>query len=999
MTEDREPRLQRLEDAIEAFLNRDASVSGEDLLAENEELADLIQPMLAGEDAGEEADGVAAGATVVLAGESQGLSGEGADYLRRIGELDVVREIGRGGMGIVFEAVDPSLKRRVAVKIMPRAPGMSASSIVRFRREAELAASLKHQSIVPVHSFGETADEFYLSMALLEGASLASVLKQLARAYSTGGDLSIPRAGIPASAVVRARSLAIEQSFPEVAITADASATSHVTAMVEVLRVVSDALAQAHQRGVIHRDVKPANILIDAAGHAFLTDFGLACVLDDPHVTQAGASPGTPQYMAPEQVNASHGDLSPATDVFALGVTLYEALTLTNAFPGDSLVSILYSVTTHEPVNAQTINPAVPADLVAILQRALEKDPADRYPSAREFSDDLAAFLRGDPVSVRSLSFGARMLRRSRREPWKVSALLLLVFGLPVVVGLAIAAGQRDPQSEVGEQVLGDRWLDTELTHGFREAGEGDVDASRAHFKAILARYPESAAAIAGLSVLARRQGDRQALRVLDLHASIVASSPALLRRRATLLARLDDPAAREAAGGLPEDPVDFDAFLDGYALLELGHSGVAGTFRVARQKLHRAIVTADRPRPLYYFEWLHAAAHDGDEEDVTSAIAAIERLWPDDPTGQFWVAFAYNSLGMGTEARRALEHALQVDPAFQPAYVNLAKILRHMGRNDEALKLMRAKLAEAPRPAEVREQIAMTLFKLRRVDEALAEFESALEAHPDVWQLRGSYATTLMLCNRIAEAEEQLRKVVAQRPSNMSVLFSLATAQMRLRKVAEARTNLETVVSRQPLPAAYYSLGIACGAMSDAAAAKAAYENCIALDETHARAMVNLANLHFRAGEMGEAESLLRRAIVADPKLLPARRTLLRILDPRPSDAVVMCRDWAEHMPRSPEPLRYLAQSIVRCKDKSMLAEAMAAATKANQLTKQKDGPTLHALAAVQLATGDAATAKATVTQALTLLDPKDRFTPYYQQQMQATLQQCDAVLKKGGK
>lgn len=995
MTEDREPRLQRLEDAIEAFLNRDASVSGEDLLAENEELADLIEPMLANEEAGA-ADG---DATLVLSGESQGLSGETAGYIRRIGELDVVREIGRGGMGIVFEAVDPSLKRRVAVKIMPRAPGMSASSIVRFRREAELAASLKHQAIVPVHSFGETADEFYLSMALLEGASLASVLKQLARAYSIGDDLEIPRSGIPAAAVVRARNEAIEQSFPDAAGTADASSTSHVHAMVTVLQVVSDALAEAHQGGVIHRDVKPGNILIDAAGHAFLTDFGLACVLDDPHVTQAGASPGTPQYMAPEQVNSSHGALSPATDVFALGVTLYEALTLTSAFPGDSLVSILYSVTTHEPVNAQTINPAVPVDLVAILDRALAKEPADRYPSAREFSDDLAAFLRGDPVSVRPLSFGARLVRRSRREPWKASALLLLVLGLPVMIGLAIAAGKRDPEAEVGEQVLGDRWLDTELTHGFREAGEGDVEASRAHFDAILARYPESAAAVAGLSVLARRQGDREALDVLQQHASIVASSPALLRRRATLLARLGEPAARAAGGGLPEDPVDFDAFLDGYALLELGHSGVVGKFSGARQKLHRAIVTADRPRPLYYFEWLHAAAHDGDGEDVTSAIAAINRLWPDDPTGQFWVAFAYNSLGRGKAAQRALEHALHIDAGFQPAYVNLAKVLRHMGRSDEALQLMRDKLAESPRPAEVREQIAMTLFKLRRFDESLAEFESALVAHPDVWQLRASYATTLMLCNRIADGEQQLQTVVALRPDNMSLLYSLATAQLRLRKFADARANLETVVARQPLPAAFFSLGIACSAMSDSVGAVAAYKNCIALDETHAKAMVNLANQQFRAGDAGPAEAMLRRAIAADPTLLPARRTLLRVLDSRPADAVVLCRDWAEHMPQSAEPLRFLAQSIVRCEDKELLAEALAAATKANQQTEQKDGPTLHALAVVQLAMGDAVKAKATATRALTLLDPKDRFTPYYRQQMQATLQQCGAVLEKEGK
>lgn len=1009
MTEDREPRLQRLEDAIEAFLNRDATASGEDLLAKHEDLADLIEPMLAADGAaGSDAAGGDQDKTVVLPPDGAAGDVAAGDLVRpelregtlpRIGELDVVREVGRGGMGIVFEAIDPNLKRRVAVKIMPRAPGMSASSIVRFRREAELAASLNHRAIVPVHSFGETDDEFYLSMALLEAAPLSAMLKSIARGYRTSGKLEIPATGVLPDATWRARAELIARSFPDVTVAAPEQTTSHIREMATVLREVADALAQAHERGVIHRDVKPANILIDAEGRPFLTDFGLACVLDDPHVTQLGVSPGTPQYMAPEQVNASHGSLSPATDVFALGVTLYEALTLTCAFPGDSLVSILYSVTTREPVDARSLNPAVPMDLVAIMQRAMEKKPADRYPSAREFADDLDAFLRGDQVSVRPLSFGARMVRRARREPWRASALLLLILGLPVVIVLAVVAGQREPEAQVGEQVLEDRWLDTELTHGWREAGEGDVDASRAHFEAILARHPDSAAAVAGLSVLARRRGDRQALGVLEKHFAIVAGSPALLRRRATLLERLGDPAAREAAGGLPTDPVDFDAFLVGYALLELGHSGKAGKFTEARQKLHRAIVTADRPRPLYYFEWLHAAAHDQHEEDVTGAIAAIKRLWPDDPTGRFWIAFAHNALGDGSAAKRALEHALAVEPTFQPAYINLAKILRHMGRSDEALELMRAKLPDASRPAEVREQIAMSLFKLRRVDEATEEFRDAIAAHPDRWQLRASYATMLMLGGNFPEAEKLMQTVVAERPDNMTLRYSLASAQLRQRKLPEARNNLETVVAQQPLASAYYDLGVACSGLADFVAAKEAYRNCVALDGAHARAMVNLANLLFRTGEVKEAEEYLRKAVVADPKLLPARRTLLRVLDGRPQEAAALCRDWAKHMPASAEPLRYLAQSLVRCDDEELLEEAMRAATDANALTGSKDGPTLHALAVVQLAMGDAQKAKATVTRAMGLLDPGDRFTPYYKQQMQATLAQCEAARKREGK
>lgn len=987
MTDDKEPRLRRLEDAIEAFLDRDQTASGEDLLANNEELADLIRPML---DHGTH-DALAQDsfdATPVAGLRDVGRSGE---VIRRIGDLDVIREIGRGGMGIVFEAVDRLLKRRVAVKIMLRAADMSASSIVRFRREAELAASLSHPSIVPVHALSETGDEFYLSMGLIESASLADVLSALRRGHD-GPDAS----SITPQVFDDAVDDAIHSRFADAAAVERVRGKSHILAVVELLRQVADALTHAHQKGIIHRDVKPANILIDGAGRAFLTDFGLACVQGDPRVTQMGASPGTPQYMAPEQVNDERGALGPATDVFALGVTFYEALTLRRAFPGETLPAVLFAVAMSEPVDPVTLNQAVSPDLVAILQRALQKDPADRYPTAQGFAEDLSAFLRGDPVSVRALPWSSRIVRRVWRDPWRLAVMLLLVLAIPVVIALSLSSGKRDPQAEVGEQVLLDRWLDEQLSNGFREAGEGDAEAARACFDAILAKDPTSEGAIAGMSAMARRDGDRAALLVLQEHGLAISNSTALLRRRAALLSRLGEESASQAALGLPEEIVDFDAFLLGYGLLELGHSGLATNFGEARRMLHRAIVTADRPRPLYYYEWLHAAAHDLHEEDAESAMAAILRLWPDDSTGQFWVSFAHKSFGRDGQAIDSLKKALALEPMFQTAAVNLVTLLRRTGRNEEALRLLREVLPGAPRPAELIAQIGALLVALRKVPEALAELSAALKVYPDSVAIRTNYAGALMLANQIPEAEEQLLQVLKARPQDLGARFSLATVQFRKGDAKSARQNLESVLAYQPSASGFYQLGLACTALEDGAAALRAYERCLELDKDHSQALVNLANLRLRAGNKQSAERLLRRAIAVDRKLLPAQRMLLRVLDDRPADAVTMCREWAKHTPDAAEPLRYLASSLVRTKDKDLLPEALKLATIANSMTSQRDGPTMHILGVVELAIGNAIKAKETVTRAMGLLDPKDRFTSYYRQQMAATLEECELALQQ---
>src|SRR5688572_962253 len=329
--------------------------------------------------------------------------------LQRLGDLDLRREIGRGGMGVVYEAEDRRLRRLVAVKVMRRTPATSASSIVRFWREAELAASLHHPGVVPVHYLGETDDLFYLVMRLEEAASLSDVIAQL-----TGQD----PAKLDSLSLTTAVAGAVADRFPGIA-AAPRPAASYVHAVVDLIAQVAEALGHAHSQGVIHRDVKPGNILVDLGGRAYLTDFGLACVQSEPGVTHTGDAPGTAHYMAPEQVRGGRRNVGPALDVFALGATIYELLTLTRAFGGSSVPEVLYEVVHREPVDPLRLSPALPRDLVAIVHRCLEKDPGRRYRDGGALALDLRAFLRGDAVAARPPSRWRRLRRWAAREPWR----------------------------------------------------------------------------------------------------------------------------------------------------------------------------------------------------------------------------------------------------------------------------------------------------------------------------------------------------------------------------------------------------------------------------------------------------------------------------------------------------------------------------------------------------------------------------------------------------
>jgi serine/threonine protein kinase/formylglycine-generating enzyme required for sulfatase activity/lipopolysaccharide biosynthesis regulator YciM len=345
---------------------------------------------------------------------------------QRLGEYRIVREIGHGGMGMVFEAVQESLGRRVALKVMRATSIMDEESVKRFRQEAEAVARLNYPNIVPVYTVGEQDGIHYYAMQLIAGVSLAQVIYNLRKGLIGNLDPFDPRCHPTLSAKDRVATSPRPSSTPS-----DARVTKQLTektqgttvvsrrwinTAVEMIAQVADAVEHAHQHGVIHRDIKPSNLLLAEPGKLMLTDFGLARQEGREHLTYTGVFLGTPMYVSPEQAMSGRVPVDHRTDIYSLGATLYELLTLHTPYRGGDLHSVLREVVHSEPRSFRKLNVRLPPDLEVITFKALEKDPARRYPTAREFADDLRRFLNYQPIQARPPGPVTRVTRLVQRQ-------------------------------------------------------------------------------------------------------------------------------------------------------------------------------------------------------------------------------------------------------------------------------------------------------------------------------------------------------------------------------------------------------------------------------------------------------------------------------------------------------------------------------------------------------------------------------------------------------
>jgi tetratricopeptide (TPR) repeat protein len=809
--------------------------------------------------------------------------------VRYFGDYEIRCELGRGGMGVVYEARQVSLNRPVALKMIKAGLLAGDDELRRFQNEAEAVALLDHPGIVSAYEVGEHGGQQYLAMKLVRGQSLGSHLERFR---------DDPRAA--ASLVAEA----------------------------------ADAVAHAHSRGILHRDLKPANILVDAEGHPHVTDFGLAKRLEaDMEMTASGAILGTPAYMAPEQASGRRGAITTATDVYGLGSILYTLLTGRGPFGGDTVVETLDALRTRPPDPPSRINPKAPRDLETICLKCLEKDPRRRYASAQGLADDLRAWLDSRPIAARRVGAAERAWLWCKRRPavaaLSAAVLIAIVGGTAATIAVQVNANRalraknqeltiaNDREARANRELAAanrrveQRYnLATDAIKTFHTGVSRDFLLRQDQFRELRDRllrsaqdfYSELSASLGEEADPASRRALAQAnFELADLTEKVGGAEDALAAHRAVLAARETLAAERAADPALAVD-LARSLVAVGWALARTGQAGEA---RGAYERARKTLAAGDGGPPA------------GDDARSVFAEALTREGILSHRLGDF--ADALPLLEQARDLRTTLAAAAPADTdraaALARSLNSLGNLRRDSGQSSAALQTYQAardlwdSLArDHPAVTQFRSDLAssnlnigVALTDMGRPSEALRSYEAARELwetlvrdHPAVTQFqadlavcRNNLATMLWDTGQVREAEAEYRaalaiygKIVADNPtvgdfgsllttcvSNLaSLLSSIGRAPEADAEYHALLATFERLAADRPadtglrdrLTIAHYLFGKYL--QKHGRSAEAEFRRTIELDGDHiGDAVGDLGRLLIKAGRADEAFKLLR--------------------------------------------------------------------------------------------------------------------------------------------
>ena len=665
--------------------------------------------------------------------------GRGADDApRRLGAFRLERVVGRGAQGVVYRAHDESLDRAVALKVLRRGPADGVRARLRFEREARAAARLDHPCICTVYGTGVDGGHVYIVMRFVEGATLAERI----------GATDAPPSGEALRALVRA------------------------------FAGVADGLHVAHEAGLLHRDIKPGNLMWTDS-RLVLLDFGLARALDAgaPTLTATGEVFGTPAYMPPEQLRDGANSVTRTADVYALGITLYEAATLRRPFTGDSLEQLYTQVLGGSAPDPRPFNSALSRDLGTVIETAIDPDPLRRYATAADFAEDLRLVLARQPIRARPTPFWLRAYRWTERRPIVTTALLGLVVVAVTVGAIGLWLGETEQQR--ADRLRGsDARLRAEIDdltlRGFQIGFGASPYPARRLFDRALELAPTDRAALAG-RVLIEMPDTARALEVLDrwvpglgagAGSGAVADDDLRWLYGMILAAAGQGEEAKSFLDAIGPSRTALRAFLAGH--LEVGNfMPPVGSERAQRAValFDEAITRAERPRFHHYHSLMMAAMNAGDGATMDRAEQALTHHWPD--AQATWEAIAQFRFTTEPErAEAAMRRVLALGPSAT-ANLGLAKMAEHRGDLEAARDHYRSAIDADAQMPQAHWMLAELLQKQGDPEAALTSYRVAVLHAEDAFvaMYRSSFLRAVAGLRDVDRAITLLRAVVDERP------------------------------------------------------------------------------------------------------------------------------------------------------------------------------------------------------------------------------------------
>jgi eukaryotic-like serine/threonine-protein kinase len=823
----------------------------------------------------------------------------------KLGQYQILAPLGAGGMGEVYVARDPSLGRKVAIKLLPVRLSGDKETLARFTREARSASALNHPNIVTIHEVGmdQGSGSPYIVMEYIDGRDLRSLL--------SNGPLPNRKT-------------------------------------LDIAAQIADGLAAAHEQGIVHRDLKPENVMVTKDGYVKVLDFGLAKIIrpadeneDTAQLDFPGTNPGTilgtVGYMSPEQATGKPLDFR--SDQFALGAILYELATGKPAFEADNAIDTLSAILHEEPPAITRFNGQAPQPFCSIVDRLLSKKADDRYPSTRDLSRDLRNIRDRFATMTTSeeIPRPPKVSRQTMAIAGSVAAALLLAGGVAVVARYGATAPPAASQTAPSKKylaVMPFKNLTGEPNGQLVVEGLAETLSARlAHFTSVQVMRPTTPEALA-------ETNPQKAGRNLGANIVLTGSMQRAGDRLRVAYEVVDLAQGTSHPGDLIEGSVS-----DLFTIQDKLADSIAASRQLGAPAFRPAAPDSSVSQTRYLEALGHLRRYDS-EASVDSAIHIFEELAAQSSSasvqaalGRAYLAkFALTHDGKwANPATAACERAIAADPQNPDVHVTLGELRRLTGRFDDALKEYRAALAQQPNNADAILGLAETYKANTKLPEAEAAYKKSIELQPGYWAGYNKLGAFYFSHGRFAESAAMFQRVVDLSPENRFGYNNLGAVYEQMGRYDDAVRVFSTNITKNPTDQAYSNLGICYYYMGKYSDAAAAFEHAIAMTPTKSLYWSNLGDAYRwvpaqeakAAHAFDEAISLCRRELHLNPKDAVARARLAECLAKR-GDARSAKLEMQQALATDPANRRIMYKAAVVANVDGRDAEAVGWLTKA---------------------------------------------------------------------